>query len=118
MVQNYEKWKFYEMAMQLVTEIYLLTNDFPDNEKFGLVSQIRRAAVSIPSNIAEGAGRGTKNELTQFFRIATGSITELLTQLQISANLNFITQDIVNELKARLISISKMMQAFQNNQVC
>ena len=78
--------------MSLVKEIYLITQDLPSEEKFGLISQIRRCAVSIPSNIAEGAGRNNVNEFIQFLGIASGSAYELETQLILLFELNFKTE--------------------------
>lgn len=81
-----DAWK---VSLELVREVYRLTAEFPDGERFGLVTQMRRAAVSIPSNIAEGAARGTSREFTQFLIIARGSLAELETQLRISVDLDF-----------------------------
>ncbi len=75
--------------MTLVKEIYLLTETLPGSENYGLQNQMRRCAVSIPSNIAEGAGRNTPKEFCQFLRIATGSYYELETQLLLLVELNF-----------------------------
>src|SRR5690606_32958423 len=94
----------------LVTAIYQLTQKFPQNEQYGLVSQIRRAAVSIPSNIAEGAARRTKSEFRQFLFIALGSTAELETQLLISQNLNYICHADQEYLMKELNAISRMLQ--------
>jgi len=80
-------WK---LSMEFVTEIYTITKIFPSEEKFGLSSQMRRAAVSIPSNIAEGAARRNAREMMQFVYISLGSLAEVETQLEIAMNLNFI----------------------------
>jgi four helix bundle protein len=89
--------------MELVTEIYRITRELPKDELFGLVSQIRRAAVSIPSNIAEGQGRLSKGEFRVFLGNARGSLSELETQILIAKNLDF-----VSELKAtRLLEMAK-----------
>jgi len=77
-------------AMRLVREMYRITATFPEDERFGLVSQMRRAAVSIPSNIAEGAARGGRAELVRFLAIARGSLAELDTQLWIARDLGFL----------------------------
>ena len=90
-MHNYKKLKVWEESVSLVTETYVLTNDFPENEKFGLISQINRCAVSIPSNIAEGAGRSSKKEFSLFLGYALASSFELETQLIISNNLKFIS---------------------------
>lgn len=85
-----EAWK---CAMDLVEMIYVLTALFPGEEKFGLIAQMRRAAVSIPSNIAEGAARTSKAEFSNFINIAKGSLSELETQLLIAKRVGFIEKD-------------------------
>ena len=101
--KDLDAWK---NAIALVTDIYKITKHFPSSELYGLVSQIRRSAVSIPSNIAEGAGRNHDKEFIQFLYIALGSLSELETQMIISCNLNFIHQEILDECneKAKIIS--------------
>ena len=84
--ENLEAWK---SAMELVEEIYRITTVFPAHEQYGLVSQMRRAAVSIPSNIAEGAGRNGHREFARFLSIARGSLSELDTQHQIAIRLGY-----------------------------
>ena len=99
-MNNFRELKVWKKALSLVTEIYKLTKHFPKEEQFGLTSQIRRCAVSIPSNIAEGAGRSSTKEFMRFLDIANGSLSELETQLIIIDKLNYInTQELVdNEL--------------------
>ncbi|QDT79192.1 hypothetical protein Mal35_26470 [Gimesia maris] len=92
MVKHYRELIAWQKAMSMVTHVYELTQTLPDNEKFGLVSQIRRSAVSVPSNIAEGQARNTTGEFIQFLGIARGSTAELTTQLLIAANLGYITE--------------------------
>jgi len=101
--KDLDAWK---NAIALVTDIYKITKDFPSDEKYGLTSQIRRSAVSIPSNIAEGAGRNHDKEFIQFLYIALGSLSELETQMIISCNLGFIKQEILDECneKTKIIS--------------
>ncbi|RUO78356.1 four helix bundle protein [Pseudidiomarina taiwanensis] len=89
-----------EVAMDLCSEIYNLTRDFPDCEKFGLRSQMRRCAVSIPSNIEEGAHRGSRKDFLRFLYIARGSLAELRTQLRIAVRLGYIRSG-ENELLSR-----------------
>ncbi len=79
----------WQKSMQLVTDIYEMTANFPETEKYGLISQLRRAAVSIPSNIAEGAARNSTKEFKRFLYISLGSLAEVETQLEISQNLGY-----------------------------
>jgi len=88
--EQLEAWKF---AMQLAKTVYQLTATFPTEERYGLAQQMRRAAVSIPSNIAEGAGRNGAKEYLHFIGIARGSLAELETQLQLAAMLDFVKPD-------------------------
>lgn len=97
-------WK---KSIELVTEVYELTKSFPEEEKFGLINQLRRAAVSIPSNIAEGAARNSKKEFVRFLSIALGSSAELQTQLLISKNLGYLSGQ--NELNLEFEAVSKMI---------
>jgi len=89
-IKIHEDLQVYKKSIDLVEFIYKLTAKFPVEEKFGLVSQMRRAAVSIPSNISEGFGRKSKKELIKFLYIASGSISELKTQIEISERLGYI----------------------------
>ncbi len=93
----------------MVTEIYSITKDFPNSELYGLVSQIRRSAVSVPSNIAEGAGRNHDKENIQFLYIALGSLSELETQMIISGNLGYINQKILDEVCEKIIIITSQL---------
>jgi len=104
--KDLDVWK---LSIDFVTEIYKLTNSFPKDEIFGLTNQIRRAAVSIPSNIAEGAARNYKKEFVQFLYIALGSQQELDTQVLIAKNLGFITEDIFLETSNKIQTIGKLL---------
>lgn len=97
-------------AIQLVTEVYKMTRSFPKDEQFGLISQIRRAAVSIPSNIAEGSARASGKEFTQFLNISMGSAVELETQLIISRNLEYVSDLHYQCISEKVNIISKMIQ--------
>ncbi len=99
-------WK---RSIEFVTLIYRLTEKFPKSEIYGITSQIRRSAVSIPSNIAEGAGRTSKKEFSHFLSISLGSLAELETQLIISDNLNYLDSGILTGLISKLSSIRKMI---------
>lgn len=103
--RNLDVWK---KAMDFVLEIYRMTATFPKSEQFGLISQMRRAAVSIPSNLAEGAGRKGNKEFRQFLNIAQGSISELDTQLELAHRLEYINKDDVTAIIVNLTEISKM----------
>ncbi len=115
--ENLEIWK---KSIEFVTKIYISTKDFPDEEKYGLVSQMRRSAVSIPSNIAEGAARKSDREFLQFLHIALGSLTELDTQLIISGNLSFCNAENLRlelkEIKIKLINYIKYIESIQKKQ--
>ena len=88
-IKNYRDLIVWQKAMKLVTDIYLITQDFPQTEDYGLTIQIRRSAVSIPSNIAEGTARNSRKDYIRFLHVALGSLFELQTQLEISENLSF-----------------------------
>ena len=102
-------WK---MSMELVQVIYKLTENFPKNEQFGLTSQLRRAAISIPSNIAEGSARNGNKEFIQFCYISLGSLSELETQIIIASNLNFIQKIQSNEILNNIELIRKKLLNF------
>lgn len=99
----------YKSSLLLVKRIYELTRDFPKEELYGLVSQLRRASISIPSNIAEGAARRTNNELIQFLHIAMGSASELEAQIEISCLLGFISTEETKSIIVDIIKIRKML---------
>jgi four helix bundle protein len=107
--KNLDVWK---KSMDLVEVIYKMTQQFPDAEKFGLTSQMRRSAVSIPSNIAEGAARKGDKELIQFLYIALGSIAELETQYLIAVRLEFTNKDVV--IEDLLLNVKKMLLGLKN----
>jgi four helix bundle protein len=90
---TYEDLKVWQIAMELILDIYRATRSFPEEEKYGLTSQIRRAAVSIASNIAEGKGRASDKELLQFLNHARGSLYEVQTQLAIAERLGYLNQN-------------------------
>lgn len=113
-MHQYKQLKLWQKSIDLVTQIYAITRDFPTGEKFGLVSQINRSAVSIPSNIAEGAGRNSDKEFMHFLAIAHGSSFELETQLIISNKLNYMSLEQLNELTGRITELQKMNFAIQS----
>jgi four helix bundle protein len=107
-MNNLQKLSIWNKAIDLSTRIYLLTQKFPKSEIYGLQSQIRRCAVSIPSNISEGAGRNSKNEFLHFLGIANGSCFELQTQIIISKNLEYLSSDEADDLINNIHEIQKM----------
>ncbi|MBI5003512.1 four helix bundle protein [Candidatus Kaiserbacteria bacterium] len=112
-MNDFRKLIVWQKAMDLARDLYVHTSKFPSEEKFGLTSQMRRSAVSIPSNIAEGSKRGTKKDFTQFLRIAAGSAAELETQLLLSKELfgfdNEPLLDILKEVQKMLESLIKKL---------
>lgn len=104
-----EVWK---KSVDFVTEIYQITKLFPENEKYGLINQIRRASVSVPSNIAEGASRNSDKEFIHFLYIALGSTSEIETQLIISKNLEFINE--IDKVQSELTEIRKLIKGLIN----
>jgi four helix bundle protein len=109
MVQSYRDLVAWNKAMELVTEIYRVTKQFPKEELFGLMSQLRRAAVSIPSNIAEGKGRLSKGEFRQFLGNARGSLAEVETQILIAQNLSYLNVPEANKLLAMVEEVGKVL---------
>jgi four helix bundle protein len=109
MVQSYRDLVAWNKAMELVTEIYRVTKKFPKEELFGLMSQLRRAAVSIPSNIAEGKGRLSKGEFRQFLGNARGSLAEVETQILIAQNLSYLDEPETNILLAMVEEVGKVL---------
>jgi len=106
-MQSHKDLDVWKKSMALVTSIYRMTRGFPQEEQYGLSSQIRRSAVSIPSNIAEGAARNSDKEYKQFLYISLGSASELETQLLIAENLGFVT--VGTNLQNEISAIRKML---------
>ena len=102
----------WQKGMALTTKIYNSTRNFPKEEIFGLTSQIRRATVSIPSNIAEGFGRDSSKEYLRFLNISISSLFELQTQLEIAKNINYLTEDEFNNLYEDSREIERMLVSF------
>ena len=114
-LQNWRELKVWQKSMKFVTDIYKLTQDFPDIEKFGLTSQIRRSAVSIPSNIAEGFGRRLPKEFIRFLRISISSLFELQTQLEICKNINLTDSNIFNQFYEDSREIERMLKGLTSS---
>lgn len=98
-----------QKSMNLVTDIYQLTRNFPQAEMFGLTSQLRRASISIPSNIAEGYGRNTSKDYLRYLQIALGSLYEIQTQLEIASNLHFLEIFDFNKMISLCLEIERML---------
>lgn len=112
MFMNCQKLDVWKRAMTLVEEVYAITKSFPDDERFGLTSQIRRAVVSVPSNITEGSQRRSDKEFMGYLLIAKGSIAEVLTQLLIAERLQYVSPDDIHETVNLAQNIDKMLYRF------
>jgi four helix bundle protein len=112
MIQSFRDLQVWQRSMQLTVAVYRLTRDFPREEVYGLTSQLRRAAVSVPSNIAEGQGRLNLGEFKQFLGIARGSNCELQTQLEIARALGFGDSELLHEAGGLSHEVGKMIYAF------
>ncbi|NUY79587.1 four helix bundle protein [Flavobacterium sp. MAH-1] len=113
MHHRFKELEIWKRSRQLCTEIYSATENFPENEKFGLTNQLRRAAVSVASNIAEGSSRNSSKDFSRFLEIATGSAFEIETQLLISYDLKFLPETKLTELNLKLDEIVKMISRFR-----
>ncbi|MGO8815524.1 MAG: four helix bundle protein [Terriglobia bacterium] len=109
MIHNYKELDVWKKSVAFTTELYQLTSGFPSAERFGLISQIRRAAVSIAANIAEGWGRGSIGEYIQFLMVARGSLMEVETHLIVSCNLHLISPDALGVVSGEIEEIGKML---------
>jgi four helix bundle protein len=116
MEKPHKKLNVWRSAMPLVAEIYQLTEPFPSKETYGLTSQIRKSAISIPSNIAEGAARQTRKEFINFLHVAQGSLSELDTQLEIAVQLGFLKEKNFEILDNQTQQIDKMISGLIRHQ--
>ncbi len=110
---DFKKLKVWQLSKDLTVEIYKLTYNFPQVEKFGLTSQLRKSAISVPSNISEGCGRGTDLQLSHFLDIAQGSAYELETQLIIAHEVGILSEANLMKLSSDLSEIQRMISGFQ-----
>ena len=110
-LKNFKELKVWQKAYQLCLDVYTITNDFPADEKFGLISQIRRAAVSIPPNIAEGYGRRTTPDYIRSLYIAYGSNCELETQALMAGDLAYIAMEEQKALLEKISEVERMLKA-------
>lgn len=112
-MHNLKELKIWEKSMKLTKYVYEIVSELPKDEKYGLISQIKRSAISIPSNIAEGAGRNSNKEFAYFLSVSNGSSYELQTQLELAINLKLLKENKVKPLIDMLVEIQKMNYAFQ-----
>ncbi len=113
MIRNFKTLQIWRRSRSYVKSIYQVTDSFPFEEKYGLTSQINRAAISIPSLIAEGCGRGTEKDLNRFLDMAVGSACEIETQMYLAFDLKYIGQDTLNYSIDEIEQIRKMIIGFQ-----
>lgn len=111
MLKNFKDLQVWQKSYALVLEVYKATTDFPKSELYGLISQIRRAAISIPSNIAEGYSRGHRTEYIRFVSMAYGSVAELQTQLMLAKDLGYIQQEIYETIAGDYEDLERMISA-------
>ncbi len=114
-MHNFRELKIWQRSIDLAEAIYKITADFPNEEKFGLISQLRRCVVSVPSNISEGAGRATNKQFKYFLEISMGSCNEVQTQLELSFRFNFIPKETLDKLNDENLQIYKMILVFYNS---
>ncbi|WP_179349213.1 four helix bundle protein [Winogradskyella pacifica] len=114
MAHKFKELQIWKRSRLFCSEIYAITSKFPDSEKFGLTNQLRRASVSIPSNIAEGSSRNSNKDFARFLQISIGSAYEIETQLLISADLNFIVEKELQSCLSELGEIIKMISKFKS----
>jgi four helix bundle protein len=115
MSKSYRDLVACQKAMELVADIYRLTSNFPKEEVYGLTSQLRRAAISVPSNIAEGQGRHGNGEFKHFLRLSLGSLMEVETQIMISERLGYLEQKAVGAVLVRSAEIGRVLNGLINS---
>jgi four helix bundle protein len=114
-MHNFKKLDIWTKSMELVTKIYSITNSFPNQERFGLTSQIQRAAVSIPANIAEGSAKSSNKDFARFLEMSIGSSFELETELIIALNLKYIDSVVFTNIETKINEIQKMINGFKQS---
>lgn len=112
-MHNFRQLQIWKEGMEMTKQVYLLLAKFPSSEKFGLISQISRCAVSVPSNIAEGSSRWSNKEFSHFLSIALGSLFELETQLLLAIELEMINRDEMGPIIESIIQLQKKISAFK-----
>jgi four helix bundle protein len=114
-VKSYRELVAWQKAIQLTTLVYRATKPFPQDERFGLTQQLRRSAVSVPSNIAEGQGRATTKDFLHFLSVAQGSLNELETQLILSRELDYLAEGPLAQLLACCAEVGRIMHGLRNS---
>ena len=114
---SFEKLEVWQLGRKLTVDIYRISRDFPEDEKFGLTSQIRRAAISITSNIAEGSSRQTGKEQARFTEIAFGSLLEVLNQLIIASDLEYIELEVVSRERVLIEELGNKLNKLHESQI-
>jgi four helix bundle protein len=114
-MNNFKELKVWQKSMDLVVDVYKLTKKYPADERFGLISQSNRCSVSVPSNIAEGAGRRTNKDFARFLGFSSGSSFELETQLILAQKLGYITEEDLNSVSDNIDHIQKMLYKLQES---
>lgn len=112
-MHNYKNLHIWQEGINLARKIYEVTGNFPANEKYGIVSQMTRAAVSIPSNIAEGAGRNSNKDFANFLSIAIGSIFELHTQMTICEQIGYINEETTKQLEQQIYTLQQQITTYK-----
>jgi len=111
-MRDFKKLKVWEKAHTFTLQVYKITKNFPSDERFGLTAQLRRAAASVPTNIAEGCGRDSERELVRFMSIAAGSASEVEYQLLLACELNYIQDEKYRELNQQINEVKRMLNSF------
>jgi four helix bundle protein len=114
---SFEKLIVWQNSREISKQIYQITNDFPSQEKYGLVTQMRRAIISVVSNIAEGSSRNTSKDQAHFYNTAFSSLMEVLSQLILSLDLGFITKEKYSELRVSIEKIANQINSLRNSQL-
>lgn len=114
-MHRFKELKVWQQSVDLAVDVYRMTKNFPSEERYGITSQIQRSAVSIPSNIAEGAGRNSNNEFNHFLGITSGSSNELETQIIIANRLDYLNTENFNQITKQIFDIQNMLSGLKSS---
>ena len=114
-MHNFRELKIWQRSMELGEKVYKIASAFPGEEKYGLVQQIKKCVVSIPSNISEGAGRSSNKQFRYFLEISMGSSNEMMTQMDLSRRLGFVETKVSERIIYEILQVYKMILAFYNS---